>query len=265
MPALVRQAIDRGIAGDSDAELWIWTLWITLAGLVAATFTGVRRFLAFFEARKAERRLRDQMFAHIQRLHFAYHDHMQTGQLMSRANTDLQALQGIIVMIPLTISNFMTVVAVTVIMLTIHPLLTLLALGSLPFVNVLGNRFSMRLHPAVRGLQEESAQLASVVEESVAGVRVIKGFGAERVQHARLAKEAGDVYDMAMLAASVRSTFLPAIELIPNLGLIAVLAYGGHLVLSGQLSIGSLIMFNFFVLLLINPLRMLGFICATNL
>ena len=262
VPALVRQAIDRGIASGSSEEVARWALWIGLSGLVAAIFTGLRRYLAFYEARKAERRLRNRMFAHIQALHFAYHDRMQTGQLMSRANTDLQAVQGIVTMIPLTISNLMAVVAATVIMLSIHPLLALLALGTLPFVNVLGKRFSSRLHPAVRGLQEESAQLASVVEESVAGVRVIKGFGAERVQHSRLSKEADDVFGMAMLAARVRSTFLPAIELVPNLGLIAVLAYGGHLVLAGQLTIGTLIMFNFFVLFLVNPLRMLGQIIA---
>jgi len=264
VPALVRQAIDQGIVGGSEGALERWVLWIGLAGLLAATFTGFRRYLAFLEARKAERRLRDRMFAQIQRLHFGYHDRMQTGQLMSRANTDLQALQGIITMIPLTVSNFMTVVAVTCIMLTIHPLLTLLALGSLPFVNVLGKRFSNQLYPAVRGLQEESAQLASVVEESVAGVRVIKGFGAAPVQQQRLAKEASDVFEMAMLAARVRSTFLPAIELLPNLGLIAVLAYGGHLVLRGELTIGTLIMFNFFVILLVGPLRMLGQIIAQS-
>ncbi|MGD8862575.1 MAG: ABC transporter ATP-binding protein [Myxococcales bacterium] len=262
VPALVRRAIDQGIAGDSDAELLRWSLLLAAAGVVAALFTGLRRYLAFLQGRTAERRLRQRLFGHIQRLHFAYHDRTQTGQLMSRSNTDLQAVQMIIVMIPLTISNFVTVVAVTVIMLGMHPLLTLLSLGSLPLVNVLGKRFSMRLHPAVRGIQEESAQLAAVVEETVAGVRVIKGFGAERVQHSRLQREADDVFDMAMLAARVRSVFLPAIELIPNVGMIAVLAYGGHLVLTGELTIGTLVMFNYFVLLLINPLRMLGQIIA---
>src|SRR6185503_19423457 len=96
----------------------------------------------------------------------------------------------------------------------------------------------------------------------VAGVRVIKGFGAESVQRQRLAKEADDVYEMAMRAAYVRSTFLPAIELLPSLGQIFVLGYGGHLVLADKLSIGTLIMFNFYVILLVNPLRMLGQIIA---
>ena len=141
-------------------------------------------------------------------------------------------------------------------------MLTVLALGSLPFVNVLGRRFSLRLYPTVRGLQEQTAELASVVEESVTGVRVVKGFGAEQVQERRLAREADDVYEMAMQAAYVRSTFLPAIELVPSLGQIFVLAYGGHLVLAGELSLGTLVMFNFYVILLVSPLRMLGQIIA---
>jgi ATP-binding cassette subfamily B protein len=129
-------------------------------------------------------------------------------------------------------------------------------------VNVLGRKFSERLYPTVRGLSEQTAELASVVEESVAGVRVVKGFGAEAVQQRRLEKEAADVYDMAMRAATVRSVFLPAIELVPSLGQIFVLAYGGHLVLTSELTIGTLVMFNFYVILLVNPLRMLGGIIA---
>jgi ATP-binding cassette subfamily B protein len=261
VPALVRQAIDRGLRGGGNAHVR-WALLIAAAGAVAAVFTGLRRYMAFREGRRAEATLRARIFAHIERLHFGFHDRVQTGELMSRSNADLLQIQNFITLIPLTISNFVIVTSVTVIMLTIHPLLTLLALGSLPFVNVLGRRFSLQLFPTVRGLQEQTAELASVVEESVAGVRVIKGFGAEQVQVRRLAKEADDVYAIAMRAAYVRSTFLPAIELVPNLGQIFVLGYGGHLVLNGQLSIGTLVMFNFYVILLVSPLRMLGQIIA---
>jgi ATP-binding cassette, subfamily B, bacterial len=167
-----------------------------------------------------------------------------------------------VVMIPLTVSNGVTVLAVTVILLTIDPVLTVLALGSLPFLNLLATRFSRRLHPAVMGIQQESAELAAVVEETVAGVRVVKGFGAERVQAQRLRVEADDVFDRSMEAAWVRATFLPALELLPNIGLIATLGYGGHQVLDGNLSLGELVGFNVYVVMLIWPLRMLGNIIA---
>jgi len=259
---LVQQAIDRGIESRDMGSLRAWALAIAGAAVVVGGFTGLRRYLAFREARWIETDLRERLFAHLQRLHFSYHDRAQTGQLMSRANTDLQQIQALVVMIPLTISNAVTVAAVTVILVLKDPVLTLLALGSLPFLNILATRFSRRLHPAVMGIQQESAELAAVVEESVAGVRVVKGFGAERVQARRLAVEADDVYGMSMQAARVRATYLPALELLPNLGLIATLAYGGHAVLAGRLSLGELVAFNLYVVMLIWPLRMLGMILA---
>jgi ATP-binding cassette subfamily B protein len=129
-------------------------------------------------------------------------------------------------------------------------------------MNVLATRFSRRLYPSVMGIQRESAELAAVVEESVAGVRVIKGLGAEPVQAARLKGEAEDVYDQSMAAARTRARFLPGLELLPNIGLIAVLGYGGHQVLNGNLSLGSLIAFNVYIAMLVWPLRMLGMIVA---
>ena len=262
VPRLVQLAIDQGISTDDRGALVRWSLAIAVAGVVSGTFTGLRRWYAFREARWAEASLRDRLFAHLQRLHFAFHDRTQTGQLMSRANTDLQQVQSFLVMIPVTISNFVTVLSVTVILFLINAPLALLALGCLPLVNVLGKRFSSRLHPAVMGIQQESAELAAVVEESVAGVRVVKGFGAEGVQRHKLRTEADDVYEVSMQAARVRATYLPALELLPNIGLIAVLGYGGHLVLSGDLTIGELVSFNAYVVMLVWPLRMLGNIVA---
>ena len=259
---IVKTAVDQGIESNDMAALVRWSLTLGVVAVFSATFTGLRRYLAFREARWIEADLRDRLFAHLQRLHFAFHDRSQTGQLMSRANTDLQQVQAFVVMIPLTISNAVTVLAVTVILALIDPVLTVLALGSLPFMNVLATRFSRRLYPSVMGIQRESAELAAVVEESVAGVRVIKGLGAERVQAARLKREAEDVYDQSMGAARTRASFLPGLELLPNIGLIAVLAYGGHQVLNGNLSLGSLIAFNVYIAMLVWPLRMLGMIVA---
>ncbi|MCB1259519.1 MAG: ABC transporter ATP-binding protein [Acidimicrobiales bacterium] len=262
VPWLVQQAIDLGITpGDLEA-LRTWTIAIVIAAAVAATFTGLRRYWAFRESRRLETVLRDRLFAHVQRLHFAFHDRVQTGDLMSRANTDLQQVQNVVVLIPLTISNAVTVLAVAVLLVSIDPVLTVLALGSLPFLNLLGKRFSNRLHPTMIGLQRESAALATVVEESVSGIRAVKGFGAEELQRRRLATEADDIYDVAMRASRIRASFLPAMELLPNIGLIFVLGYGGWQVIAGQLSLGSLIAFNVYVALLIWPLRMLGMIIA---
>jgi ATP-binding cassette, subfamily B, bacterial len=259
---IVANAVDEGIEANDTSALLRWSLVLGCVAIVSATFTGLRRYLAFREARWIELDLRDRLFAHVQRLHFAFHDRVQTGQLMSRANTDLQQVQNFLVMIPLTISNGVTVLAVMVILFTIDPVLTFLALGSLPFLNVMATRFSRRLYPHVMGIQRESAELAAVVEETVAGVRVVKGLGAEEVQADRLRAEATDVFEQSMGAARTRARFLPGLELLPNLGLIAVLGYGGHQVLDGTLSLGSLVAFNVYIAMLIWPLRMLGTIVA---
>jgi ATP-binding cassette subfamily B protein len=114
----------------------------------------------------------------------------------------------------------------------------------------------------VLAVQQEQAQLATVVEESVSGVRVIKGFGAHEVTAKRLRTEADDIRTVSLQAAKVRSAFLPALDLLPNLGLLAVLALGGHLVLNGDMSEGQMLEFMQYIGLLIFPLRNLGMTVA---
>jgi ATP-binding cassette, subfamily B, bacterial len=262
VPLLVRGAIDHGIADDDTGALVAWCAAIAVVGTIQAVATGFRRYAAFLVARRTETDLRDRMFAHLQGLHFAYHDEAQTGQLMSRSNTDLNQVQQFIVMIPLTLSNAAAVLAVVFVLLSIDPVLTVLAVGTLPFLNVVARRFGTRLHPQVLAIQAESAELAAVVEESVSGVRVVKGFGAEDTQRRRFAVEADDVYDASMRATLVRSHYWPLMELLPSVGLVTTLAYGGHAVLDGRLTIGTLVAFNVYVVMLIWPLRMLGMILA---
>ena len=138
----------------------------------------------------------------------------------------------------------------------------MLALGSLPFLNVLATRFSRRLHPAVMGIQQESAELAAVVEETVRRRAGRQGLRRRTGAGGAPADEADEVYGRSMEAARVRATFLPALELLPNIGLIAALGYGGHQVLNGNLTLGQLVGFNVYVVMLIWPLRMLGMIIA---
>src|SRR5689334_17142216 len=105
IPLLVKAAIDQGVIPDNMGRVRHWVIWIAVLGVVQGLFTGLRRYNAFLISRAAEMEMRDRLFAHLQRLHFSFHDQAQTGNLMSRANTDLQQVQAFIVMIPLTISN----------------------------------------------------------------------------------------------------------------------------------------------------------------
>ena len=260
VPQMTKYAINDGI--EKNGPLLRWAVIIGLLGVLTGVLSGMRRYVAFRESRWAETLFRERLFRHVIGLHVGYHDTAQTGQLMSRASSDLMQIQGFIVMIPITLSNVIQIFAVTAILFITDPVLAVVALIPLPFVNLSARRFSHRIHPASIAVQAEQAQLANVVEESVSGIRVIKGFGAEQVQFEKLEQEADDILRESMKAARIRSSFLPAIDVLPALGLVAVLGVGGHRVLNGQLSIGDLVAFNVYLTLLIWPLRNIGMIVA---
>ena len=260
VPALTRRAIDGAVLGGGSLVQWVALL--AAVGVVAGLFTAWRRWYAFRESRLTETVLRERLFAHIVRLDARYHDRTQTGQLMSRASSDLQQVQGFVVMIPLTASHLVMVVAIVAILVVQQPLLALIALAPLPLLNVLATRFSRRIHPAVVGVQQAQARLAAVVEEAVSGARVVKGFGAEGVTAARLAREADGIRQVSMGAARVRSAFLPGLDLLPSLGLLAVLGIGGHRALDGQMTPGQMVEFMQYIGLLIAPFRSVGMTVA---
>ena len=260
VPQLTRLAIDRGI--EKNGSLLMWTMLILAAATIAGVFAGWRRYIAFRESRLTETMLRERLFAQIQGLHVGFHDKAQTGQLMSRASSDLQQVQGFVVNIPIFVSQITMVIGVVVILLLSDPLLALVSLAPLPFINVSARTFSHKIHPAVLAVQQEQAQLANIVEESVSGIRVIKGFGAEAVQQGKLTIEADDIQRESMKAARIRSRFLPAIDLLPSLGLVAVLGLGGHRVINGDMSVGGLVAFNTYLTMLIWPMRNIGMTIA---
>ena len=260
IPQVTKFAINNGI--EKDGPLLGWAVTIACLGVVTGVLSGLRRYVAFRESRWAETLLREKLFSHVLGLNIGYHDKAQTGQLMSRASSDLMQIQAFIVMIPITLSNVIQIFAVATILFFTDPVLAIVAMLPLPFVNISARRFSNRIHPISVAVQAEQAQLANVVEESVSGVRVVKGFGAEQVQFEKLEKEANDIFGEAMKAAKIRSNFLPAIDVLPALGAVGVLGVGGHRVLSGQLSIGDLVAFNVYLTLLVWPLRNIGMIVA---
>ncbi len=181
---------------------------------------------------------------------------------MARANTDIQQVETVVILIPLTAASCLTMVGVLTIMVIKSPVLALLGLGALPFLNIAATRFSNRIAPVNLALQQELADLSGVVEESLAGVRVVKGFGAERMQVKRLEAEAESVLDQALAAAKLRAGFIPLIDFLPTVSMVAILWYGGHQVLDGQLQVGDILAFNLYILMLIWPLRMIGMLIA---
>ena len=241
IPAITRIIVDRGIVKAQRGVLLTWSLVMIGVGLVSAMFAGLRRIKAFSVSYRTELRIRDRLFAHLQRLPFSFHDSHPTGQLLANANTDLKAVEGFITMVPITLGNVVTMIGATAVLMYLDWNLALVVLASLPLINIFARRFSHRLHPTVAGLQNELAKLSGVVEETLSGVRVVKGFGAEPRQEQALRKRADSVYERAIASTEVRSVYWPILDLLPQLGLVAILWIGGHRVLSGDLSLGELV------------------------
>ncbi|MGH9210679.1 MAG: ABC transporter ATP-binding protein [Acidimicrobiales bacterium] len=262
VPLLAQRAVDRGIDHyDAEALLW-WTAVLVAVTGITAVCTALRRYAAFAISLRAETDLRRQLFAHLQRLHFAFHDRAQTGELMSRANTDLRQIQLFLVFVPVAGANVVMIVGVTAVLLSINVKLALLALAPLPLLAVAAVRFSRRLHPEAADLQGRLADVSGVVEETLAGIRVVKGFGAEPLQEAKLRGAAAAVERRALSIARLRAGFNPAMELLPTLGLVVVLFVGGREVLADRLTIGQLVAFNAYILQLIFPLRLTALLVA---
>ncbi len=261
-PLFAAVAIDQGILPGNGHIIVVYALLILFVGVIQAIGTALRRYTAFRIAYRVETDLRERLFAHLQQLHFAFHDRAQTGQLMARANSDIQQVNLVVVLIPLTVATTFLLSGVIIVMVLHNVLLAVFALGALPLLSIAAARFSHRLHPVSLQLQNELGDFSGVVEESVAGVRVVKGFGTEARQEAQLAVEADQVLDRALAGARLRANFLPLVDFLPALALVIILGYGGHLVLGGQLQIGDLVAFNSYILYLLWPLRLVGMLVA---
>ncbi len=262
VPLLVAAAVDQGIVPGDTGETLKYTGLIVFVGVLQGAGMGMRRYGALRMSYRVETNLRARLFAHLQLLHFAYHDEAQTGQLMAHANTDLYQISQWLSLGPISLSSLFILIGVIIVMVLSSPVLALLALGALPLLNVMATRFSRRLAPVGLEQQEKLGDLSAVVEESVAGIRAVKGFGAEQLEVDRLDTEANAVLERSLVAARLRAGFLPALDFLPALSLAAILWYGGHQVLDGNLEVGDLVAFNLYIVMLILPLRLTGQLIA---
>lgn len=262
IPLFAQRAIDEGIDPFDSGALLRWTSAIGAATVFVAVFTALRRYAAFAISLRSETDLRRELFGHLQRLHFRYHDGAQIGELMSRANTDLRQVQLFLVLVPVAGANVVMIVGVTAVLVSLNAKLAFLALAPLPFLTVAAVLFSKRLHPEAADLQRQLAGVSGVVEETLSGIRVVKGFGAEHVQQEKLRRSASEVRTRGLVIARLRAAFNPLMELLPTLGLVIVLWVGGREVLAGRLTVGELVAFNFYILQLIFPLRLTAFLVA---
>ncbi|MFP3902376.1 MAG: ABC transporter ATP-binding protein [Acidimicrobiia bacterium] len=257
IPTVIRRAIDDGlIAREASLEPFV----LLIAGLACARWliNGASRYLMFSTAFRLEYDLRTLIYEHLARLSFPFYDRVQSGQLISRANSDIRSVQMYLAFAPTIFAQCAVALVAFVIMLTINVPLALVAMSTLPLVFVVGVKMRQRLFPVSWLIQSRLAEVATVVDENVSGVRVVKSFAAEQRQLRLLAAAARRTEWANVVNADIRARWSPVVENLPRLGQALVLLYGGWLALDGTVMIGTIVAFNAYVLMLQPPFRLLG-------
>src|SRR4051794_21117690 len=257
IPFLVGRTIDEIRKGNND--LWPLAVAIVGAGLVRLVFSVARRLIAGRVSLGVEYDLRNRMYKHLQSLELAFFDEQQTGQLMSRATVDLQAVRfflgyGLIFIL----QSLVTILVAAAVMLALNVELGLLALAPAPLIFVVALRYGRRNRPASQEVQQRIAELTAEVEENVGGIRLVKAFAREERQLDRVRSKAARVFDQSMVSTRLRAFYNPFIGFLPNLGLAVVLLVGGRQAVNGDITVGEFVAFYGYVQVLVGPVRMLG-------
>ncbi|MDQ4069090.1 MAG: ABC transporter ATP-binding protein/permease, partial [Actinomycetota bacterium] len=235
-----------------------WLALLVAAGVFRFAVAHVRRWIGGRVSLSVQYDLRNAIYEHLQRLDFARHDDFQTGQLVSRAGSDVGLIQGLLAFLPLATGSLVMVLISVVVMAVLSPLLTLVSLVVVPAILWIAVRLRDSVFPASWHAQQRAAEVAGVVEEAVSGVRVVKGFGQEQRELERLAERSEDLFASRLRAVKIQARYGSALAAVPALGQVAVLAFGGWLALEGRISIGTFLAFSTYLFQLVGPVRMLS-------
>ena len=256
---LTGAVIDKALATHDRQMLWILVGAVLAIGFARAALMAGRRLISGRQALAVEMDMRQALYAHLIRLSFGFYDRHQTGQLMSRATVDLQGVRfflgyGLIFFF----QNAITVLSVTVVLLVFNWKLALIALAITPVLVAVAYRYSHVAHPTLREVQQKLADVATVAEENIVGVHVVKSFAQEPQESAKFHARSEAVFQQTLRANRQRALYVPFISWVPLLAQGAVLLVGARMVTSGELSIGEFVSFNLYLGMLVTPLRSLG-------
>ena len=265
LPYLTGRVIDQ-VLGDGDRGALAPLVWAVVGIAVVRMALGVlRRWVSGQVSLAVEYDLRARLFAHLQRMSFAYFDRMPVGQLMSRATSDLQTVRfflgyGLI----FVFMQAFTLIIIAAILLVMNWSLALLALAMGPALLAVTWRYSRRSNPVLIDVQQKVGEVTEMAEESAVGIRVIKAFGREGDQSDRFGATARRAFDRSMDAAHIRALYQPLMGFLPVVGLGVVLIYGGFQVIDGGLTLGEFVAFYLYLSLLMVPFRSLGLLVAQS-
>jgi len=274
LPALTGRAVEAIHLGAEHAKnhqaslraedrhtLLVLAIAIVVAVLARWALTYFRRMIAGRVSLGIEYDLRERLYNHLQRLELGFFDRQQTGQLMSRATVDLQAVRfflgyGLVFIM----QSVLTIALAAVAMLATNPELALISLAPVPFVVLISYRYGRRARPAIQETQQRIGELTADAEENISGVRVVKSFAREQRQLERFSRSVSRVFDQSMVATRLEARYNPMIGFLPQLGLAAVLLVGGVSVINAHLKLGEFTAFYLYLNMLVGPMRSLGVI-----
>ncbi len=257
VPIVERTIVDSVVITRTQ-PLMPWLIVLILLGLIGFALSFVRRYAGGRLAFDVQHQIRNSIFEHLQRLDFARHDELATGQLVSRANSDVGLVQGLLSFTPLLIGNLAMLIFAIGVMLVVSPKLALIEVASVPVLALASLKLRKSVFPASWDAQQKEGEVAVVVEEAVTGVRVVKGFGMEAQELSKLADKSQELYRSRVRLISLQSKLQSLLGFIPMLTQACVLGYGGYLALKGHLTIGSFLLFSSYVVQIGSPVRQLS-------
>ncbi|MFJ3661078.1 ABC transporter ATP-binding protein [Streptomyces sp. NPDC090119] len=257
VPLITKVIID-DVIGDHSRDMAPWAGALLGAAVVIYALTYVRRYYGGRLALDVQHDLRTGMYDTITRLDGRRQDELSTGQVVGRATSDLQLIQGLLFMLPMTIGNVLLFLISLGIMAWLSLPLTLVALAVAPALGWIARRSRTRLHPATWYAQAQAAAVAGVVDGAVSGVRVVKGFGQEEQETGKLREVGRRLFAGRLRTIRLNSKYTPALQAVPALGQVAMLALGGWLAVRGHITLGTFVAFSTYLAQLVGPVRMLA-------
>jgi ATP-binding cassette subfamily B protein len=232
---------------------------IIILSLLRGLFSFGQTYFAEYAGQKVAYDLRNGLYDRIQRLSFAFHDKSQTGQLMSRATQDVEAVRFFLSMIVVRLINLvLTFIVISVILLRMNWSLTLISFACLPFIAFLAIRFGIMMLPIWTSIQQRMASINTNLQENLSGVRVVKAFSRQKFESQKFDQETTLLYEPQLRAARIQAFRGPLFNALTALASALVLWYGGTLVLNGRLNVGQLTEFYLYLGFLIPPIRLIG-------
>ncbi|MCU1344038.1 MAG: transporter ATP-binding protein, partial [Acidimicrobiia bacterium] len=257
VPLVQKILIDDGIVKhDRPLGLWVGLLVAAAAFTFASAY--LRRWVGGRVSLDVQYDLRNAIYERLQRLDFAGHDQLQTGQLVSRASSDLGLLQTMLGFLPIVMGNLVMLVVSLVVMVVLSPPLTLVMVIALPVLLWVSVKMRATVFPATWDAQQRAGEVAGVVDEAVAGVRIVKGFGQEQRELDHLAETASSLFGSRSRLIGLQARYTSLFQAIPSFGQVAVLALGGWLAIHGHLTLGTFFAFSSYLVQLVAPVRMLA-------